>query len=791
MTDYNKIQHLKYILQPVSESLFLKPNPEPDPDPEPPPPEKLPPEILDLAPIGIRTMFGKETFLDVGSDATLKLGSAPLKKLQVYLPQPLNSFEHLGLSQNDHVRLSDGLNPGSVISVDGVEIGTIPTAVDQWVLTFAFNGNATPERVQELIRCLTYTNKSQDHFIYTGDIEIMVVDTNGKNTSVFTNVIVAPEGAMVLGTEADHFTGKAGDDVFYALNGSFTPGDIIFGGEGFDTLMLEGGGQFDLFHVTGLVGIEKIQGSDAEESLVITSGQLAVIQSFDGGGSDPKHGSDFLQLDGSYFDLTGKEIVNFEEINLVSPDSTVVVDDVEMAKLIGGITFQGETLILTQGTLTDAERLAIHRRGIDTIITLADGTTTKHEAPKISALDGDHVTMSSAVVHIDAGKNVKIESDDGLLGYLDVAVLRNNDDSEGSENILEIDTSSGRIQLSDGLKASSRVTIGGIDIGAIAVNYIPESPGFLPFTFNENATPALVEELIQAITYRNANGRIDEAKVINIELGDIGNRPTNCNVTINPEDNKAPDNIELSATKVAELSTGGTVIGDLSAHDDNFGERFTYSLTSNPGGRFDIVDGKLVVKQGVKLDYEQAKSHVVKIMVEDIGGLTFEKSFTITVTDVNPEITSGSSGRDVIVGGAGRDRLSSGAGADNLDGGRGDDVLTGGSGRDILTGGAGNDKFVFMRGDTSTGTTRDTIVDFRHGSDRIDLARIDADTSTRTDNRFTALLGADKAFTKAGQLRYDAKTGVLSGNTDGDAQAEFEIWLKNKPALLTLSDFAL
>jgi hypothetical protein len=42
------------------------------------------------------------------------------------------------------------------------------------------------------------------------------------------------------------------------------------------------------------------------------------------------------------------------------------------------------------------------------------------------------------------------------------------------------------------------------------------------------------------------------------------------------------------------------------------------------------------------------------------------------------------------------------------------------------------------------------------------------------------------------QIRHDdACTGILSGNTDGDAAAEFQMLLRKKPASLDLSDFIL
>lgn len=89
------------------------------------------------------------------------------------------------------------------------------------------------------------------------------------------------------------------------------------------------------------------------------------------------------------------------------------------------------------------------------------------------------------------------------------------------------------------------------------------------------------------------------------------------------------------------------------------------------------------------------------------------------------------------------------------------------------------------------GKTRSMIDHFEHGIDTIDLSGIDANTKVGGNNAFKALLTGKKPFSKAGQLHYDKKTGILSGNTDKDAAAEFQIQLKNQPDLLKLSDFVL
>ena len=76
-------------------------------------------------------------------------------------------------------------------------------------------------------------------------------------------------------------------------------------------------------------------------------------------------------------------------------------------------------------------------------------------------------------------------------------------------------------------------------------------------------------------------------------------------------------------------------------------------------------------------------------------------------------------GDDALAGGGDDDDLFGGAGDDVLVGGNGDDRLAGGAGDDTLTGGAGADTFAF---EPHHGA--DTIADFMHGEDLIDLTEI-------------------------------------------------------------------
>ena len=115
-------------------------------------------------------------------------------------------------------------------------------------------------------------------------------------------------------------------------------------------------------------------------------------------------------------------------------------------------------------------------------------------------------------------------------------------------------------------------------------------------------------------------------------------------------------------------------------------------------------------------------------------------------------------------------------GKNEFDGGKGNDVLIGGGGEDQLTGGAGADIFRFLTlSDSVVGSHRDTIEDFKAGTDRIDLSAIDAIAGTASNDAFTFI---STGFTHlAGQVRFDAVKHILSGDVNGDGLADFEIAL--------------
>ena len=97
-----------------------------------------------------------------------------------------------------------------------------------------------------------------------------------------------------------------------------------------------------------------------------------------------------------------------------------------------------------------------------------------------------------------------------------------------------------------------------------------------------------------------------------------------------------PKDLLLSASSLAETSVANTVVGSLSTTDDDAGDQFTYALVAGTGstdnGFFNISGSDLRATAG--LDFEVKNSYSVRVRSTDRAGLSYEKNFTITVTDV-------------------------------------------------------------------------------------------------------------------------------------------------------------
>jgi hypothetical protein len=226
-----------------------------------------------------------------------------------------------------------------------------------------------------------------------------------------------------------------------------------------------------------------------------------------------------------------------------------------------------------------------------------------------------------------------------------------------------------------------------------------------PFEFtDESVTPDTNTSQVQIFTIVTGSPYWDTTDFDNIATANGGK-------FLNATDNEAlvealfniieevdnlPTDIALTSAAIAEDAAIGEVVGTLSTSDADSEDTFVYSLITNPGDLFAIDGSNLVV--AAALDYETATAHNITIRVKDSTNNTFDKNFTISVTDISDLIGV------TIIGTEWADRIDAAhtvAGQplptdkdDVISGRGGDDIISGGLGNDVLDGGSGYDTLV-------------------------------------------------------------------------------------------------
>jgi Ca2+-binding RTX toxin-like protein len=144
-----------------------------------------------------------------------------------------------------------------------------------------------------------------------------------------------------------------------------------------------------------------------------------------------------------------------------------------------------------------------------------------------------------------------------------------------------------------------------------------------------------------------------------------------------------------------------------------------------------------------------------------------------------------------LTGSSHDDVLTGNSAANVLTGGDGNDILNGGSGADTLIGGLGNDTFVFKVLADSSPAAPDTIDDFIHGSDKIDLSALDANLSVAGNQAFS--FGGQNSSAVAHSVTWFENGGntIIQADANGNTSADFLVVLKGVGLHLTASDFIL
>jgi Ca2+-binding RTX toxin-like protein len=235
-------------------------------------------------------------------------------------------------------------------------------------------------------------------------------------------------------------------------------------------------------------------------------------------------------------------------------------------------------------------------------------------------------------------------------------------------------------------------------------------------------------------------------------------------------------------------NSGDNLLDGLAGNDTIDGGEGSDTMQGGTGNDLYLVDDAGdVVTEASRAGTDTVQSFVDRVLGNNLENLELQGMDALegTGNGLGNRIT-GNSGDNLIYGLGGDDTLLGGGGSDSLYGGDGNDDLLGGLGADILTGGSGRDIFRYTAAEQSgiTEETMDVILDFASRQDRLDLSGIDANTARSGDQAFSrVILGSSATFTSAGQLRFDSAEGILYGNTDSDAQAEFGIRLDGVSSL--------
>lgn len=100
--------------------------------------------------------------------------------------------------------------------------------------------------------------------------------------------------------------------------------------------------------------------------------------------------------------------------------------------------------------------------------------------------------------------------------------------------------------------------------------------------------------------------------------------------------NEAPTEISLAPTSVNEQQPAGTTVGAFTTTDPDSGDTFTYSLVSGDGStdnqKFQITGNTL--KTNAVLSFNTQSSYSIRVRSTDAGELSFEKIFTIQLSQV-------------------------------------------------------------------------------------------------------------------------------------------------------------
>lgn len=137
----------------------------------------------------LKARAGETLHVDAGRDGLVSDADEAYTLMTVAAPRGIDAPGRLRIGATDGVTLSGGYAAGSLVKVDGVEIGMLWEAGDA-SLTVAFNGvNANSARVTELLRAVTFTTADTAPRIKAEQVvTITLADEGGRRATASVTI---------------------------------------------------------------------------------------------------------------------------------------------------------------------------------------------------------------------------------------------------------------------------------------------------------------------------------------------------------------------------------------------------------------------------------------------------------------------------------------------------------------------------------------------------------------------------------------------------------------------------
>ncbi|NVJ48503.1 MAG: tandem-95 repeat protein, partial [Cytophagia bacterium] len=287
---------------------------------------------------------------------------------------------------------------------------------------------------------------------------------------------------------------------------------------------------------------------------------------------------------------------------------------------------------------------------------LEDATFTKAISSSTFAdIDGDALSYSAsynaAWLSFDAAtRTFSGTPENGDVGTVEVTVTAEDPSGAKATDVFQITVSNTNDNPTN-IGISALAFDENISVGTVVASLSGTDPdvGDTNFTYSlvsgtgdtDNASFQIVDGQLKTLSSINYEAKNSYSIRVKITDGFEGTFEKVFTISVNNVNEVATD-IILATSSIAESQAVGAVIDGFATVDPDQGDTYSYRLVAGTGdtdnASFDIVSGQLVSK--AEFNFEEKSSYSVRVKSTDAGGLSFEKAFTITVTDANDAPTA-------------------------------------------------------------------------------------------------------------------------------------------------------